>query len=207
LVRKTGVIALAIVAIVAVLWFAPYRSTAILLDPSCRPLEVEGEVRDIRVDERGLAYVATDQTIVLVDLNAAVPRPRAALATQPPDFRPLALSLFENRLFVVDRHEEGRSQVIVFEQTVTGAFAPAGKPVRDALMTAPEAVRATGPNQFYVANEAKWFFQDPTVVYYDGTKMQQVTAATPTRSLNATTGKRVLVGSAPGTDGLRLCGK
>ena len=70
--------------------------------------------------------------------------------------------------------------------------------------TAPDAVRATGPNQFYVSNEATWFFQNPTVLYYDGGGMQAVTAAAPVRNLTATRGKLTMLES----DGkLVLCGE
>jgi hypothetical protein len=205
LVLKTGVIALAVVAIVAVLALAILKGRGKeLVAVECRDLQIQGKVEDIALNERGVAYVATDATIVLVDLTASVPRPRAALAVEPPDFRPRGISLFRDRLVAVDRHEGSGSRIIVFEQTATGAYSPAGQPIRSALLTAPEAVRATGPNQFYVANEARWFFRDPTVLYYDGGGMQAVTAATPVRNLTATRGKlRVLESGGR----LLLCGE
>lgn len=162
---------------------------------ACRDLPVDGGVDDIQLNPRGVAYLSTDETVMLVDLNAAQPRPRAALAVEPADFRPHGIALFENRLFAIDRHADGVSQILVFEPTVTGAFTPAGKPIRDASISAPDAVRATGPHQFYVANEAPTFWGDKTVVYYDGTTVSPVTdgsTAPPDRGVAVTYGKRTL---------------
>ena len=87
---------------------------------TCRALPLEAGAGDISIDrERGIAYVAylnrtptaegkaPTGTVMLVDLNAREPRVRAALLTEPPDFRPTALSLYvpaqgARRLFVVD---------------------------------------------------------------------------------------------------------
>lgn len=205
--RKTGVIVAVAVAIVAGLAFVLVTRgpEEVRLEGACTELPVDGQVRDLLVTDRGIAYVATDKTVALVDLNVTTPRTRAALVVQPQDFRPAGISLFQNRLFVVDRHEDAPSQIVIFEQTPTGAFAPAGKPIRDELFTAPDAVRATGPNQFYVANEAKFFFEDPTVAYYDGTKAEDVTAAAPERNHLVSAKQRSLAGAADGK--LMLCQK
>jgi hypothetical protein len=208
LVRKAGVIGLIVAAFVAVLvLMLPDRNVAVR-PVSCRDLPVEGVVEDIRLNDRGVAYLATGSTILLVDLNIAEPRPRAALATEPGDFRPLAIALFGDRLFAVDRRDEdGPSQVVVFERTVTGAFASAGRPVRDEMLKSPEAISATGPNQFYVANEPAMFFSNPSVVYYDGEKMQPAEAAVPTRNTSVSYRNRTLVSTLVGTKReLLLCG-
>src|SRR5262245_5298729 len=67
--------------------------------PDCRALSVDARVPAVAMDnERGLAYLsyldlakqpsarAARGTIMLMDLNAAEPRVRAALVTDPPDF-------------------------------------------------------------------------------------------------------------------------
>jgi hypothetical protein len=198
-VRKTRLIAWATAVIVTAAALVLYRGAWPQAEPhydgACRDLPLEGGVDDIQLNPRGVAYLSTDTTVMLVDLNTAEPRPRAALAVEPADFRPQGIALFENRLFAIDRHEDGVSQILIFEPTVTGAFAAAGKPVRDSLLATPDAVRATGPHQFYVANEATKFWGNETVVYYDGTKMHPVTdgsTAAPVRGVSVTYGKRTL---------------
>ena len=194
--RKTGVIVAVVLAAVALVLFVRYGASDAPISGDCRGLPLEGTVEDIRPDDLGVAYVSGGNTIWLVDLNVREPRPRAALASEPTNFRPTGISLFGNRLFAVDRHEDGASQIMIFEKTVTGAYALAEKPMRDELLTAPEAVRAVGPQQFYVANEAASFIHDPTALYYDGSKLLAVTdgsAAAPTRNLTVTRGNLTLL--------------
>lgn len=194
---KTGVIVAVLLTVLAIVMVARYaRTPSEPVSGNCLGLPLEASVEDIRGDDLGIAYVSAGSTIWLVDLNVENPRPRAALASEPPNFRPKGISLFGNRLFAVDRHDDDASQIVIFEKTVTGAYALAEKPLRDALLTAPEAVRAVGPQQFYVANEAASFFRDPTALYYDGTRLQAVTdgsAAAPTRNLAVTRGNRTLL--------------
>jgi hypothetical protein len=67
--------------------------------------------------------------------------------------------------------------------------------VRDPSISAPDAVRATGPHQFYVANEAPRFWGSDSVIYYDGTKLHAVaegSTAAPVRGIAVTYGKRTL---------------
>jgi arylesterase / paraoxonase len=103
----------------------------------CRTLQATAAVDDIALDEeRGVAYLTyldrrkNDEgkrptgTIMLVDLNAKEPRIRAALITDPPDFRPVALNLDVatdgvRRLYAVD--DNGARYV--FEQSTSGTFA------------------------------------------------------------------------------------
>jgi hypothetical protein len=197
LVRKTGVIVAVLLAALAIVMVARYGGTpSERISGKCGGLPLEGTVEDIRRDDLGVAYVSAGNTIWLVDLNVREPRPRAALASEPTNFRPKGISLFGNRLFAVDRHDDGASQIMIFEKTVTGAYALAEKPLRDDLLTAPDAVRAVGPQEFYVANEATSFFRDPTALYYDGAKLQVVTdgsAAAPTQNLTVTRGNVTLL--------------
>lgn len=107
------------------------------VDGECHTLAATASVSDIALDqERGVAYLTyvdrkpDDEdkkptgTIMLVDLNAKEPRIRAALVTEPPEFRPDSLSLEigqqgERRLLVTDVDGSTRT----FEQSSTGAFA------------------------------------------------------------------------------------
>jgi arylesterase / paraoxonase len=134
----------------------------------CRALPVSAAVSDIAIDNaRGIAYLAylnRTGTVMLVDLNAAEPRVRAALASDPPDFRPVALSLYVSpegtrRLFVAD----AGASLHIFEQAPTGAFALL-KSMRDPLIVNPTAVVGVGPEQFYVTTDA-------AVIYFDGQRM------------------------------------
>jgi hypothetical protein len=102
----------------------------------CRSLQATAGVEDIALDEsRGVAYLTyldrrkNDEgkrptgTIMLVDLNAKEPRIRAALNSDPPEFRPVALSLDVatdgvRRLYVVDDN----GSRYVFEQSSSGTF-------------------------------------------------------------------------------------
>jgi hypothetical protein len=208
LVRKTGVIGAVVLAAVVLVLFLRYGASDVPVSGACRGLPLEGPVEDIRLDDLGVAYVSAGNTIWLVDLNIREPRPRAALASEPTNFRPTGISLFGTRLFAVDRHDDGASQIMIFEKSVTGAYALAEKPMRDDLLTAPEAVRAVGPQQFYVANEAASFIHDPTALYYDGAKLQAVTdgsAAAPTRNLTVARGNLALLAGKDRT--LTLCRK
>ena len=183
-----GVAALAAVALLV------YRSVTSgpRLDGTCRAIPTAAGVGDITIDNvRGVAYLAyLDRapnaegkqpvgTIMLVDLHAKEPRVRAALNSDPPDFRPLALSLYApaqgaRRLFVIDAGKPSPS-VQVFEQSPTGAFS-LSKLVRDSRLANPSAVVAAGPDQFYVLSERPWwYFGSPAVAYYDGQRMTSVT--------------------------------
>ena len=178
---------------------------------ACRALPTGAGVGDITVDsKRGVAYLAyldrtpkpegrpPNGTVMLVDLNAKEPRIRAALVTDPPDFRPIALSLYApvqgaRRLFVVDSGTSPAS-VQVFEQSAAGAFALVAT-IRDPLLDNATAIVAVGPDEFYATTDADWL--DPAtsgrvsrwvqivfasahgsagaVVFHDGQRMRQVT--------------------------------
>src|SRR5262249_27512131 len=134
---------------------------------TCRALPTAAGAGDISVDNaRGIAYVAyldrtqdahgklARGTVMLVDLNVAEPRVRAALLSDPPDLRPIALSLYvpaqgARRLFVIDAGAAGAT-IQIFEQLTSGDFRLV-KSVSDALLLNPTAIVAVGPEQFYAA--------------------------------------------------------
>jgi arylesterase/paraoxonase len=170
-------------------------------DGSCRTVPLSLSAEDLRIDPAtGVAYLTYyDRTprpgakpaqgsVMLVDLNIAEPRVRAALTIEPPDFAPAGLSLYTpptgpKRLFVVNRATLGKHAIEVFEQSSTGAFAPV-ETIRDRLMWSPTSIVAVGPRQFYFTNDSGFRDSDATdarklvtdnlrgnrasVVYFDG---------------------------------------
>lgn len=207
--KKMVSIGAALVVAAAVVVLSPWRGAegSRPFPATCRPLPTVAGAGDISIDSaRGIAYVAyLDRTpksegrpprgtVMLVDLNVEEPRIRAALSTDPPDFRPVALSVYvpaegPRRLFVVDIGGSPGA-VQIFEQASTGAFTLV-KTVRDALLTTPTAVVAVGAEQFYATADAAWL--DPatsgrfsrwwqiafpparsSVVYYNGTQASVV---------------------------------
>jgi hypothetical protein len=159
---------------------------------ACREIATAAGVGDISVDAaRGIAYLAyLDRTpnaegkepvgtIMLVDLNAKEPRVRAALATDPASFRPLALSVYApaegaRRLFVIDGGK-GKLAIQVFEQSSTGAFTLV-QTLHDSRLTNPSAIVASGPDQFYVVSKGPWWrFGAQTVAYFDGQSLRPAT--------------------------------
>jgi len=160
----------------------------------CTPMVLAEPAQDIRIDlTRGIAYLSVRDergTVLLMDLNVEEPRPRAALASQPEQFRPRGLSLYSpadgpRRLFVVNERAPHDYSVEIFEETQTGAFAPL-ETIRDPLLVQPDSIAAIGSRQFYVANESgaapglaqlfeRLFRRGlSTVAYYDGEKMRVV---------------------------------
>jgi len=168
---------------------------------TCRAIAMDASAEDLSIDRaRGVAYLSyldrtqstagarqPGGTVMLVDLNVAQPRVRAALVTNPPNFRPLGISLYvpqqgPRRLFVINRAVSGPHSIEIFEQTTTGAFASV-ESIRDPLLLSPNAIVAVGPKQFYVANDTglegpiarllELLFRRArsTVVYYDGDHM------------------------------------
>lgn len=170
---------------------------------SCAALPMAANATDIRVDAaRHVAYLSyldtrsllsdkhTHGTVMLLDLNAPEPHIRAALVSDPANFRPRALSLYAppkdvERLFVVSGVRAGEYSVEIFQQTETGAFAPT-ETVRDPLLVSPTAILAVGPRQFYVTDDAGMANGWPRikelfvwsgrskVLYFDGQKLTTV---------------------------------
>ncbi len=129
---------------------------------------------------------------MLLDLNAAEPRPRAALTTEPPGFAPQGMSLYvpangPKRLFVVSRTTLGKHSIEIFEQTPTGAFAPV-ETIHHPALWSPNGIVAVGPRQFYVTNDSGFKDRDAAdkdrrierrlrnnranILYFDGTSMR-----------------------------------
>jgi hypothetical protein len=181
-------------------------------DGSCQTLPLQASAEDLRIDPaNGLVYLtyydsvdarrsgrtpasSGTGTIMLVDLNAAEPHVRAALVSEPADFKPSGLSLYTKadgtkRLFVTSRDQLGKHSVEIFDQSATGAFAHV-QTIRDAKLWSPTAIVAVGPSQFYVVNQlgfkrsfgGDWEIQtrdrlrgnQGSVVYYDGEQMKIV---------------------------------
>ena len=164
----------------------------------CAAIALAGSSEDIQVDrDRGLAYLSfLDQvgpadarrgTVMLLDLNLADPTPRAALAYDPPDFRPHGLSLLKrqdqpDRLFAISHLPDGSHTVEMLEDR-GGQFVPDGT-IRDAALLHPSAIAATGPRQFYFANDTAALDRrlrefllrrgSGTLYYYDGTAARRV---------------------------------
>jgi len=161
----------ALIALVVGVVFATRSQSRI--DGACHEIATSAAVGDISIDEtRGVAYLAyLDRkpnadgkqpvgTIMLVDLNAKTPRVRAALATEPPNFRPLGVSVYApaqgpRRLFVLDAGM-GTFAVHVFEQSATGPFTLA-ETRHDSRLVNPRTILATGPDQFDIVNQEPWW--------------------------------------------------
>ena len=200
----------------AVVLFVLYVYPGVLIplsphfDGSCKAVPLQMSAGDLRIDPtNGLTYftyydsvdtrarqrtpTSSTGTVMLVDLNAAEPHVRAALASEPVGFKPAGLSLYTKadgtkRLLVTSRSELGKHTVEIFDQSPTGAFTPA-ETIRDPLLWSPTAIVAVGPRQFYVVNQLgfKRSYENgqanarerlrgnqSTVVYYDGEQMKIV---------------------------------
>ena len=169
----------------------------------CSPLAIGGSSEDIKIDPaRGLAYLSVldragvtrgepaTGTVALLDLNRAVPAPRAAMAWDPPGFRPHGLSLLQragepDRLFAISHRPDGSHAVEIAERDANGAFTPK-ETVLDAAFVHPNALAAAGPRQFYLVNDSastdahdqvsEILFRKGagTLVWFDGTRAQVV---------------------------------
>jgi hypothetical protein len=158
----------ALVGVVVIVTRAQSRTNG-----ACNEIATSAAVGDISIDEvRGIAYLAyLDRkpnadgkqpvgTVMLVDLNAKAPRVRAALATDPPNFRPLGLSVYApaqgpRRLFVLDAGS-GTFAVHVFEQSATGAFTLM-ETRHDTRLVNARTIVASGPDQFEIVEKEPWW--------------------------------------------------
>lgn len=186
---------------------------------ACATVALGGSAEDIQVDrQRGLAYLSVlDRaslargepvagSIMLIDLNLAERAPRAALAYEPPGFRPHGLSLLKRdgepaRLFAISHSAEGGHSVEVFEHAPSGGFFPR-QTLRDPLFVHPNAIAAVDARAFYLANDTAHpgdhspvidaFLRrgDSTIVYFDGAKARVVAS-----------GLRFVAGIAASPDG------
>jgi arylesterase / paraoxonase len=177
LLRWVGItfLLLLLVAGAIVFEFLRYGGQFRALEPQfagqCSSIEMSASAEDIQLDrDRGIAYLSyfdrralverkpVTGTVMLLDLNASEPRPRAALAFDPPDFRPHGMSLLvrtdnPQRLFVINHPAAGGHKIEVFERTETGAFTLIDT-VEDPSFVRPNAIAAVGERQFYIANDS-----------------------------------------------------
>ncbi len=182
-----------------------FRPLAPATASDCRTIELAASTEDIQIDKaRKLALLSyldrrarmsdpsITGTIMLLDLNSAEPRPRAALSFDPPDFRPHGLSLYQPpdapaRLFAISHAAADEHRVELFEQTPSGSYSPLTT-IEDPLFSHPNAIAALGPRQFYVANDSgarNWFERAQellfrrglsTIVYFTGDSARVVDA-------------------------------
>jgi len=150
-------------------FWAPVRPH---FDGTCTAVPLAAAAEDLVVDpSNGLVYLtyydrvpmagrmrSSQGSVMLLDLNAAEPRVRAALATERPGMAPSGISLFTpatgpKRLFISNLTSPGRHSVEIFEQTANGTFAHV-ETITDPMLWSPVAIVAVGPKQFYVANDA-----------------------------------------------------
>ncbi len=169
----------------------------------CSPVTAGGSSEDIKIDRaRGLAYLSVldraslsrgepaTGTVMLLDLNLAVPAPRAAMAWDPPGFRPHGLSLLQkagepDRLFAISHRPDGNHAVEIAVRDANGVFTPK-ETVLDPAFAHPNALAAVGPRQFYLVNDSastdahdqvsEILFRKGagTLVWYDGARAQVV---------------------------------
>lgn len=197
--RAGAVVALA-VAIFGLDWLrfgGAFRSAHSRFAGACRSIALGGSSEDIQLDRtRGLAYLsvldrdglargeAANGSVILLDLNVPDPAPRAAMAFDPADFRPHGLSVFKPeagpaRLFAISHQPDGRQVVEIAEEGISGGFFPK-ETLRDPAFIHPNAIAATGPRSFYLANDTTDFGRwaalkqrlfrsgSATLVYFDG---------------------------------------
>jgi len=195
--RRLVLATAAVVAVLLAVYFLPFRHAGGSSASECRTLPVAARIAGVAMDqERGVAYLAyldatkpssgkaQRGTIMLMDLNVAEPRVRAALVTEPPDFQPLAVSLYApkqgpRRLFVID-HE---SVVQIFEQSPSGAFERV-KSVQDPQFANLVELVPTGAESFYLLSRPHgWFGKwQAASMFYDGTKSAPATQTFPQKS-------------------------
>jgi hypothetical protein len=186
--------AVGVVAMLLAVYFLPFHHARGSSASECRTLPVAARISGVAMDqERGVAYLAyldaakqssgkaPRGTIMLMDLNVAEPRVRAALVTEPPDFQPLAVSLFApkqgpRRLFVID-HENA---VQIFEQSPSGAFERV-KTVHDPQFANLVEIAPAGPQSFYLLSRPHGWFGKwrASSMFYDGTRAAPATQAFP----------------------------
>lgn len=175
--KRIGIALAVLIVLVGVLVFdflrhgGQFRTLAPAFAGTCDTVPLDASAEDIQIDrQRGIGYLSyldrrglvegkpVSGTVMLLDLNVPDPRPRPALAAEPPGFRPHGMSLFipaegRRRLFVISHPADQPHEVIIFEETVTGAFTPI-RTIRDPLLVEPNAIVAVGPDRFYVANDS-----------------------------------------------------
>jgi arylesterase/paraoxonase len=208
-----GSIAALLLVLAAFAFFVAFRPLSPLgphATARCKAIALGASAAYLQLDRgRGLLYLSyldrravaegqpSQGTVMLVDLAAPEPRPRAAVIHDPPGFRPAALSLYvasgaAARLFVIS-HGVADETIEILEQSAGGGFQPLAT-VRDALLVAPRAIVAVGPRAFYAANdpaaERGWVGLidallprgRASLVYDDGSSVRTVVAGLPAAS-------------------------
>lgn len=136
----------------------------------CNDIAIPGSAEDIQLDRgRGLAYLSVLDRRALVegrevtgaiyalDLLADEPIATLVLQSAPNDFHPHGMSLYlmgdgNLRLFVIS-HPQGKDHTVeIFERRANGLFQWV-ETLRDPSFVSPNALVATGPRQFYLAND------------------------------------------------------
>jgi len=188
----------------------------------CQDIPLPGSAEDIQLDRgRGLAYLSVldrrgliagqnvNGSVMAIDLLSDSPEPIQVLQSTPQDFRPHGMSLYRMgdgnlRLFVISHRSEQDHTVEVFEQRANGLFQLV-ETLRDPGFVSPNAIVATGPRQFYLANDkgANGLIDRlremplrhglSTVIHFDGERGRVVAS-----------GLKSAVGIALGIDGLKL---
>lgn len=139
---------------------------------SCRSISLPGSAEDIQLDrEQGLAYLSlldrralvtgegSDGDIGVLNLSDPASGAVSALAEVPTGFRPHGMSLYRmqeggHRLFVISHPPDDAHVIEIFEQLADGGPFVRVDSVRDPLFQSPNAIVATGPEQFYVINDS-----------------------------------------------------
>jgi len=165
------VLALILFALEVARFGGTFRSFESGFAGKCSAVAVGGGSEDIEIDRtRGVAYLSVldraaiargepiTGTLALLDLNLAEPAARAAMAWDPPGFRPHGISLLQrtgepDRLFAISHRPDGSHSVEIAERDASGAFTPRDT-VLDPAFVHPNALAAVGPRQFYLVNDS-----------------------------------------------------
>ena len=214
--KRLGWAGLALLAVIGALLLelmrhgGQFRTLPAATPLPCETLPLAVSAEDIQLDRaRGIAYLsaldrrgliegrAVPGDILRLELPATLALPLAppvsALASRPADFRPHGMSLYRMgdgalRLFVISHLPGGVHAVEILEQRVGETLFTPVRSVRDPLLRSPNAIVATGPEQFYAvndsgANNALERFAEialrrglSTLVYFDGKQMRVAAA-------------------------------
>lgn len=202
-----GITLLLIIVIVATFLVrgGAFSEVASVSPGQCNPIPMsDGSAEDIQPDRgNGLALLsvmdrraivenrATDGTISKLDLKSEDFSIAPALASQPEDFQPHGISLYEapngTQTLIVINHAFGAGEFVeVFEKTADQDLFAHVDTLTSPLLTDPNDLVAVGSRQFYVANDsgatnglesmAEMVFAVglSPLTYYDGTEFSTV---------------------------------
>lgn len=164
----------------------------------CQPIALTASAEDIQIDRgRELAYLSLldrralvdgrgrDGDIGVIDLNQPFAGSVSALTIIPDGFRPHGMSLYRmddggHRLFVISHPADASHVIEVFEQAPEGGNFLHIASYKHPLFHSPNAIVATGADQFYIVNDSgaetgldrvrETLFRSglSTLVYFDG---------------------------------------